>query len=169
MNAAERATSRTPQLGRAIRVSELMVRGVVAAHEDARHDDIMRSLRDNHISTVPVINDQRVVVGVLSEADLLDRAAASELSYRGRRWFGGKWRTVPPSQRQTAREIMSSPAVTVSAETELREATRLALNANVHCLPVVDHGGHLIGIVGQADLLRAYYEVGKESPVNGGM
>jgi CBS-domain-containing membrane protein len=144
-----------------------VVRGVVAAHQDARHEDVVRSLRDNHISTVPVINDERVVVGVLSETDLLDRASSAELESRPRRWFGGRWQALPADGRQLAKDLMSSPAITVTPETELREATSLALNANVHCLPVVDRGGHLVGIVGQADLLRAYYEQGKESPIDG--
>jgi len=52
-------------------VSEVMTVGVVSAHEQAGFKVIVASLVRNRISAVPVIDDARKVIGVVSESDLL--------------------------------------------------------------------------------------------------
>jgi CBS-domain-containing membrane protein len=56
----------------------------------------------------------------------------------------------------TAAELMTSPAVTVSAGATVSEAARLMHMRKVKRLPVVDGDGHLIGIVSRVDLLAVY-------------
>jgi CBS domain-containing protein len=50
-------------------------------------------------------------------------------------------------------EIMSRPAITVSAETGIKAAAILLAEHGVSALPVVDANGGLVGIVSEADLL----------------
>jgi CBS domain-containing protein len=50
-------------------------------------------------------------------------------------------------------EIMSRPAITVSAETGIKAAAILLAKHGVSALPVVDANGGLVGIVSEADLL----------------
>ena len=56
------------------------------------------------------------------------------------------------------REIMTSPAYSVHEEASLEEALRLMATARVTGLPVVDGGGHVVGIISEADLLKADLE-----------
>ena len=56
--------------------------------------------------------------------------------------------------KRTAREIMSTPVVTVSEETEVGEIARLLAAHRIKRVPVV-RDGRIIGIVSRADLLRA--------------
>ena len=51
------------------------------------------------------------------------------------------------------REIMSSPAVTVSPYTTTREALRLLAQYEITALPALNDDGTVIGIVGEAELL----------------
>jgi CBS domain-containing protein len=53
-----------------------------------------------------------------------------------------------------AREIMTSPAVTVRADTHVKDAAALLASRGFSALPVVDDGEQLIGIVSEADLVR---------------
>ena len=53
----------------------------------------------------------------------------------------------------TAGDLMTSPAVTVSPDDTLERAARLMYTRKVKRLPVVDENGHLVGIIGRADLL----------------
>ncbi len=55
--------------------------------------------------------------------------------------------------RLRARDVMTSPAVTVRPETPLVEAARIMARRRISGLPVVDEGGRLVGIVSEADLL----------------
>jgi len=52
-----------------------------------------------------------------------------------------------------AKDIMTYPVITVTADTPLRDAVRLMLERRVSGLPVVDREGNLVGIVTEADLL----------------
>lgn len=51
-------------------------------------------------------------------------------------------------------EIMSTPAVAVTARTSVRRATNILREHGFSALPVIDHIGTLIGVVSEADLIR---------------
>ena len=117
-------------------VSAVMVRGVVAAREQARFQDIVQALARNHVGAVPVLDEQRRVVGMISASDLLAHSR--------------------PMLTATARELMTAPAVVTTADATVESATRLAAHKRVQRLPVVDADGVLVGIVARADLLRVF-------------
>jgi CBS domain-containing protein len=121
-------------------VAEVMVRGVVAAHEGARFSSLVDALARNHIGSVPVLDEQRRVVGVVSASDLLAHGYARSGDVRS----------------ATAGELMTSPAVVTRPGATVDEATRLAARHRLHLLPVVDGDGVLAGIVTRADLLRVF-------------
>jgi CBS domain-containing protein len=52
-----------------------------------------------------------------------------------------------------ASEIMTSPAVTVTPGTTLKDVARLLVEQGVNAVPVVDADERLVGIVSEADLL----------------
>jgi len=56
------------------------------------------------------------------------------------------------------REIMTSPAFSVLEGASLEEALKLMATSRVTGLPVVDTGGRVVGIISEADLLRADLE-----------
>ncbi|GLY49852.1 CBS domain-containing protein [Lentzea sp. NBRC 102530] len=56
-----------------------------------------------------------------------------------------------------ARDIMTSPAITVTPEVPVRGAAALLVSHGFTALPVVDDDKNLIGIVTEADLLRNGY------------
>lgn len=57
-------------------------------------------------------------------------------------------------RRILAREIMTSPVITVRPETPFRELVELMMRHRISGLPVVDQTGRLVGIVTEADLLH---------------
>jgi CBS domain-containing protein len=52
------------------------------------------------------------------------------------------------------REVMTSPAVTVGPGTSLKQAIRLLDDHRITAMPVIDDGGHLVGVLSEADVLR---------------
>jgi CBS domain-containing membrane protein len=105
-------------------------------------DDIMTLERIRHL---PVLDEGRVV-GVVSQRDLFRSALAAALGY-GEKAQKRLLRTI------RVKEVMSEPAITVSPEAPVTEATRLMLDRKIGCLPVVD-GHSLVGIVTETDVLR---------------
>jgi len=62
-----------------------------------------------------------------------------------------------------AKYIMTSPAVTVEPETEVRGIAELLLKKRISAVPVVSGEGNLVGIVSEGDLMR-HAEGAVESP-----
>lgn len=56
------------------------------------------------------------------------------------------------------REVMTSPVTTVTFGTPVHVAAALLLAAEVTALPVLDHGGRLVGIVSELDLIKREVE-----------
>jgi CBS-domain-containing membrane protein len=136
-------------------VGDVMTHGAIAAHEGALFKEIVDAITRNRISAVPVIDAERHVIGVVSESDLLTRIVGEQ---------GSAPRGVHHSRRDTqrklhgatARELMTTPAVTVKANTTVADAARIASRHKVRRLPVVDDAGILIGIVTRADMLAVF-------------
>lgn len=137
-------------------VGDVMTRGVVTAHEDAVFKQIVVALARNRVGAVPVIDSQRRVVGVVSEADLLARVSGDHWAApRGHR-LSARGDTRRKSHAAIARDLMTAPAVTTTPNTTIADAARLAARARVRRMPVVDADGALVGIVSRGDLLKVF-------------
>lgn len=70
-------------------------------------------------------------------------------------------------KRVVAREIMTSPVITVTPEMPFREIVTVMLHHRVSGLPVVDKSGRLLGIVSEADLIHKEEEPFPQPPIVG--
>ena len=115
-------------------------------------EDLMSLGRVRHL---PVVDGERLV-GVVSLRDLLAHSLTRALDFepRERRVF---------LKSVDVREAMSERLITVRPDTPQAEAAALMLRHRIGCLPVVDAGGALVGIVTETDLLRAAY-LEKDAP-----
>ncbi|MGW1892525.1 CBS domain-containing protein [Streptomyces sp. NPDC002004] len=137
-------------------VSEVMTRNVVTARPDSSFKQIAQLFHDNDITAVPVVDDERRPVGVVSEADLL-RKAAGLPDPEGRPTVRG----LGPDEMaragaETAEAMMSRPVVTARPGWSLVETARTMNRNTVKRLPVIDETGRLVGIVSRCDLLRPF-------------
>ena len=137
-------------------VEELMTHNVVRVQPDTSFKDVARSLADNDVSALPVVDTEEHIVGIVSEVDLLRKAAdqpdASGLTLMP---HPEAWERVK-AEGVSAREIMSAPAMCARPNWTMVEAARLMSVHNVKRLPVVDEADVLVGIVSRSDLLRVF-------------
>jgi CBS-domain-containing membrane protein len=94
------------------------------------------------------------VIGVVSEADLLTKealdgepAVLSGILHR---------RDQEKARGITAGDLMTSSPVVVAPEDSVEHAAKLMYTRRVKRLPVVDPGGHLVGIISRADVLAVF-------------
>jgi CBS domain-containing protein len=66
--------------------------------------------------------------------------------------------------RMTVEELMSRDVLTVAPETPLKEVAALLSRHLISGLPVCDAGGHVLGVVSEADILRKEGGRGPERP-----
>jgi CBS domain-containing protein len=155
-DAARVHASVAPPSAPATLVGDVMTSAVVAAHQDAVFKEIVAALARNRVSAVPVIDDDRKVVGVVSETDLLAHMALDGAGPLRVRRADKLSATRKKAHASTAAELMTSPAVTTRPHAAIVEAARIAARAGVRHLPVVDAHGVLIGIVSRRDLLQVF-------------
>ncbi|MFD6066090.1 MULTISPECIES: CBS domain-containing protein [Amycolatopsis] len=138
-------------------VRDVMTRKVCSVLKGTPVAEIAGVLAGRGISAVPVVDDDRAVIGVVSEADLLLRQVESVAAPRPK-LPGIRSR----ADGRTAESVMSSPAITVEDGLPVAEAARLMVGHRVKRLPVVDRDGKLTGIVSRADLVRAFVRTDAE-------
>jgi CBS-domain-containing membrane protein len=143
------------RLAEQVPVSKIMTRAVVTVAPDAYLQEVTRLLGENNVSGLPVVDAAGRVVGLISEADVLSMTGVK----RGHT-FKDVVRHVlgeaEPAREKgsTVADFMTSPAITVRPDTDVREAARMVDEKRIKRLPVVDDEGRLVGIVSRADMLK---------------
>lgn len=67
----------------------------------------------------------------------------------------------------TAADIMRTDIITVSNSSPLSEVERVLAENRIGGAPVVDHSGHIVGVISARDLLARYTEDPDAQPVRG--
>ena len=141
-------------------VEEVMTTPVVTATEAVPFRDLVALLYARDIGAVPVVTLAGEVLGVVSNGDLIAKAADPPV-IAGPRPEHRLCRRDRRSLARTASELMTTPAVTIRPEATVKQAARLMRRHRVGRLPVVVTG-QLTGIVSRSDLLRVYRRPGEE-------
>ena len=149
-----------------MKVREVMTRTVVSVRPETPLKDVAARMVEHGISGVPVVDEQGVVLGVVSEADFIVKERGLEgVRHRPLARLLGESDDVRAEiakvVAETAGSAMSSPAITIEADRPVREAAAVMIERAINRLPVVE-GGRLVGIVTRADLVRAYLRSDEE-------
>jgi CBS domain-containing protein len=146
-----------------MKVRDVMTKDVLTTSPEATLKEVAALLAEHGISGLPVVDEQRRVLGVVSEADILlrERTAEGERGGLIGRLLGQGDELERKLAARTAGEAMTSPAVVIDADRVLGEAAARMLDEGVNRLPVLE-GGKLVGNVTRADLVRAFVRTDEE-------
>jgi len=106
--------------------------------------DAVLTFRRTGIRHLPVVDGRRMV-GIVSERDV-QRLAPSLLTEISQEEYNAVL------QETILGDVMVRDPLTVTPQTELREAAVLLMERKVGCLPVIEDGG-LVGIITVIDML----------------
>jgi CBS domain-containing protein/PII-like signaling protein len=146
-----------PQIGHT--VSELMHADVPTVLPNAQLEEIVQALEQSRRRRAVVVDEQRHVLGIITDGDLLRRSQQGQhpsLLSRLRSLINSEEdvTAVLPDVGETAADLMTSPAITIQEGASLAEALHLMTEHSVKRLPVLDADGRLIGLLGRASVLR---------------
>lgn len=116
------------------------------------------------VAGVPVMDQEKRVVGVISEKDFLKRMGASNTkSFMGivAECLKGKGCVAVSIRGKNAEDIMSTPPITVKKDAALVDISNTFREKNINRVPVVDSDERLIGIVSREDVVRTPLLKGK--------
>ena len=135
-------------------VKDVMTTRVIWVKKDATFREMAVALREYRVSAFPVVDDDRKVIGVVSEADMLNKEALEDepgvisgiLHHRDQ----AKARGV------TAGDLMTAAVIAVRPDDTVEHAAKLMYDRRVKRLPVTDANGRLVGIISRADVLSVF-------------
>ncbi|HXV57404.1 MAG TPA: CBS domain-containing protein [Gaiellaceae bacterium] len=146
-----------------MQVKDVMTVNVATVGPGATLKQAAETMVRRGVSGLPVVDEEARVLGVVSEADIIVKAAGRPERAGA---FGRLFAPAAADERrlaaETAGDAMTSPAVTVEADESAAEAARLMVEHGVNRLPVLVDG-KLAGIVSRADLVRTFTRPDEET------
>ncbi len=150
-----------------MKVKDVMNKDVISCKPDDSVAALARLFKENHISGMPVVEEEKVV-GIVSETDLLRLFKTPEFS--GELWLPSPLEVIELPIRnivrfeeikkaledvklKPVRSIMKKTVHSVSPEDSLEDASSTMVRHKVNRLPVVENG-KLVGIVARSDIIR---------------
>ena len=129
-----------------LHVRDLMTGRVFSVEPDEDLARLVDLMDDIHVRHVPVVDEDRIVVGLVSQLDLFRSVmyAATDLPLAEMREL---------LKATEVRTIMTTAVETIDPDTEIEEAAQIMLDNKLGCLPVVE-GGRLTGILTEADFVK---------------
>jgi len=141
-----------------MRARDVMVSAVVTASPDTTVEELARLMINLRISGVPVMDKDGLLVGIVTEGDLLRRVETGTERHRPR-WsepFSSNSRLAAEYAKSHAKrvaDIMTREVFSVKETATLGEIADLLEAKRIKRVPVV-HDGKIVGIVSRADLLK---------------
>ncbi len=117
------------------RVEDYMTRDVETVDPDATVGDVAARIAESDAHNGFPVCDGRHVVGFVSARDLLLAEDNAPIF-----------------------TVMSTDLIVAHPEMKVVDAARVILRSGIQKLPVVDDAGHLVGIIGNADVIRSQIE-----------
>jgi CBS domain-containing protein len=142
-----------------MKAKDIMTPYAITVGPDAKVTDIAKLMLERQVSAVPVVDEGLRVLGVISEGDLIRRHEIGTGDRRQSWWLRLLADPAQQAQQYTkshaarARDIMSSPAITVKEEATVSEIAETLEKNHIKRVPVV-RGNRLMGIVSRANIVQ---------------
>ena len=125
----------------AIKVKEIMSSPVVTVDAENTVKEVGEVMRRERKGCVIVTSNGKPI-GIISDSDLVKRVVAENKR----------------ASELKAKDIMSSPLITVSPDDDIMVAVRKMKRSNIHRLPVVEKG-KVVGIISLSDIAKTSPEM----------
>ena len=122
-------------------VADLMTPDPVTVQPTAPVGEVWKTMEERRFRHMLVSDEANRLLGLVSQRDLVAEANSAGIQ------IGGE-------DDRPISELMHTSVVTVLPECCAAEAARYMLSSKRSCLPVVNDGGVVVGILTEADFLR---------------
>lgn len=119
-----------------MKIKECMCENVIWLNPDTSVMDCVKTMKDNHIGSVPVCNDNKNIVGFVTDRDILLRAVACELDLNSTK----------------LRDIMTSKVCCCNEDNDISTASKIMSENQIRRLPVVCDN-QIVGIITLKDFV----------------
>jgi CBS-domain-containing membrane protein len=151
-----------------ITAKDIMTKDVITVKPEATVEELARLLMEHKISGVPVVDDKKKIIGIVTENDLIRKNKRLHIPTVIRLFdayillgSGKAEEEIRKMAATTVDEICTKKVLSIKEETSLEDIATIMAEQHIHLLPVLS-GNTVVGIVGKADMVRAItYEASK--------
>lgn len=127
-----------------MKVDECMCQDVCFVKPDCKVYDAARIMNENHIGCIPVCDDNKYIVGLITDRDIVLRAVACDKDYKN----------TPVS------DIMTKNVCTCGCKEDIYQAQKTMSQNQIRRIPVVNEQNKMVGILTMGDLANHWQEIG---------
>jgi len=129
-------------------IRELMTGALITADPDMSILDARQLMVTEKIRHLLVRKDQGELLGIVTDRDIRLNLPSKATSL-------SVWEINHLLTKLTVGQVMTGSVITAGPDRPARDAAQLMLDHKIGAVPVVD-GGHLIGIITETDIVRAF-------------
>lgn len=130
----DQSSEERTQRQRAMLAHQIMNKSVLTLRHDNTVQEAKELLASRPIQHIPITDESRRLVGMMSDRDFLKLPDGAETRQLG--------------------EMMTNQLFAAMADTSIREVAGEMVDRQIHCLPILDEDHKLLGIITTADVLR---------------
>jgi acetoin utilization protein AcuB len=131
-------------------VRDWMTQDPLVVSPETGIEEAIRTMREHRVRHLPVIKKDNILVGVVTQTDLLQASPSPATSL-------SVWEINFLLTKMQVREAMTKQVIVVEEECPLEEAALVMAEHRIGCLPVV-RGQRLVGIITETDLFNIFTE-----------
>ena len=144
-----------------LKAKDIMTSDVITVKLGATVEELARLLMEHKISGVPVVDDEKNIIGIVTENDLIKKNKRLHIPTIIRLFdayflldSGKVEDDIKKMVATTVDEIYTKKVISISEDTSLEEIATIMAEKHVHLLPVLRDRA-VIGIVGKADIVKS--------------
>ena len=144
-----------------LQAKDIMTKDVITVKPESTVEALARLLMDNKISGVPVVDEEKKIIGIVTENDLISKNKRLHIPTIMRLFDAfillGSGRMEDEIKKMAATivdEICTKKVLTIQEDMSLEDIATIMAEQHIHLLPVL-RDDVVVGIVGKADMVRA--------------
>ena len=130
-----------------MKINECMCQDVCFVKPDCKVYDAARIMCENHIGCIPVCDDNKCVIGIITDRDIVLRSVACNKD----------------SKNTPVSEVMTTDVCTCVCSDDISNAQKTMEQNQIRRIPVVDYNNKMVGILTMGDLAHNNKEIGQEN------
>ena len=128
-------------------VRDWMTREVITISTHTTMTEAAAILRGHDIRRLPVVDDDGVLAGILSQTDVMSARPSDATTL-------DIWEINYLLSRLKVEKVMTHDPYTVRPDSTLKEVVQLMVDHKIGGIPVIDDARHVVGIITESDIFR---------------
>lgn len=148
-----------------MKVEDIMTTDVISVQIGTSLIEVAKLLKENKLHSLPIIDEKRRLIGIVTEMDFFIKDAASSylpqwIELMGQIKEGSAFSLKEQEKLDyvidlRAQDIMTTEVVTVGPETYVKELMDIFKKTRFKTFPVIDRNKALVGIVSLVDVIKS--------------